>query len=403
VSHLGDDELVLHYYGEDGPGIVAAERHLQSCEECARAYEMLARTLSAITPPELPDVADEMPTLRQLVRERLNAQPSRARVNLQPSRGQAGVAALVWLVPLLYPLSSRALFGSATLTHEHVAGLPLVALTLLWTLAGPFVSVFALNRMPAVGVERTSTRLLVSGALVAAISPPLYVLMTRLTSGLQWWYGAVALASLVPLFRWPKTSRSAESLLYVHRLSALVITVFVLTHIGNQVFGFVSLSAYATTLNILRVGYHQPVIESLLLASAAIQIATGAAMGVRKVRGGALTENLKAITGWYLAVFLMTHVFLGLLLSPHQTPAPAAAIAASQFNLLASARGAAQLPFLLLGVVAFLFHVGAYARLTALAFLAEATVRRLSYAAMFVGTTVVVTVGLALCGIHLIR
>jgi hypothetical protein len=56
-----------------------------------------------------------------------------------------------------------------------------------------------------------------------------------------------------------------------------------------------------------------------------------------------------------------------------------------------------------MGVAAFLFHVGVYARLSALTYLAEASVRRLSYAAMFVGTTVVVTVGLALCGIHLIR
>jgi hypothetical protein len=54
-------------------------------------------------------------------------------------------------------------------------------------------------------------------------------------------------------------------------------------------------------------------------------------------------------------------------------------------------------------VASFLFHVGVYARLSALTYLADASVRRLSYAAMFVGTTVVMTVGLALCGIHLIR
>ena len=60
VSHLSDDELVLHYYGEDGPRLVAAERHLRSCAQCARTYETLARTLSAVTPPEfveaVPDV-----------------------------------------------------------------------------------------------------------------------------------------------------------------------------------------------------------------------------------------------------------------------------------------------------------------------------------------------------------
>jgi len=50
VSHLGDEELVLHYYGEDGPGLVAVERHLRTCAQCARAYEALARTLNAVTP-----------------------------------------------------------------------------------------------------------------------------------------------------------------------------------------------------------------------------------------------------------------------------------------------------------------------------------------------------------------
>jgi succinate dehydrogenase/fumarate reductase cytochrome b subunit len=211
------------------------------------------------------------------------------------------------------------------------------------------------------------------------------------------------MGSLLALIRWPNTLRSTARLLYVHRLSALVITVFALTHIGNQAFGFVSLSSYAAALNILRGAYQQPLVESILIASVAVQIVTGAAMGMKKVRAGALPENLQVVSGWYLALFLLTHVFAGLLLHGRQPPAPAAAIAATQFNLLASARGTAQLPFLLLGVAAFLFHVGAYARLAALAFLAEASVRRLSYAAMLFGMTIVLTIGLALCGIHLIR
>jgi succinate dehydrogenase/fumarate reductase cytochrome b subunit len=104
------------------------------------------------------------------------------------------------------------------------------------------------------------------------------------------------------------------------------------------------------------------------------------------------------VSGWCLAAFLLAHVFSGLIFSP-----PPTAASFNQFDLLATARSTAQLPFLLLGVAAFLFHVGVYARLAALAYLAEASVRRLSYAAIFVGTTVVVTVGLSLCGIHLSR
>jgi succinate dehydrogenase/fumarate reductase cytochrome b subunit len=126
-------------------------------------------------------------------------------------------------------------------------------------------------------------------------------------------------------------------------------------------------------------------------------------MGMKKVRAGALSANLQVVSGWYLALFLLTHVFSGPLASQSAT-APAVAVnTAQQFNLLATPRTTAQLPFFLLGVAASFFHAGVYARLAAAAYLAEASVRRLSYEAMFVGTTAVVTIGLALCGIHLIR
>src|SRR5215468_8810551 len=52
VKHLNDDDLVLHYYGEGGPDMVAVERHLQSCAQCTDAYDTLTRTLTVVTPPE---------------------------------------------------------------------------------------------------------------------------------------------------------------------------------------------------------------------------------------------------------------------------------------------------------------------------------------------------------------
>jgi len=146
---------------------------------------------------------------------------------------------------------------------------------------------------------------------------------------------------------------------------------------------------------VMRVASQQPASYVLLVAAAAIQIATGAAMGMKRVRAGAVARNLQAVSGWCLAAFLLVHVCSPLLFSATAAPI-------DQFNLLATPRSAAQLPFLLLGVAAFLFHVGAYARLAALGFVAEALVRRLSYAGIVVGTTVVVT-GLSLCGVHLIR
>jgi succinate dehydrogenase/fumarate reductase cytochrome b subunit len=395
VIHLSDDDLVLHYYGEDGPRLVEVERHLQSCAQCALSHETLARMLGAVTPPAFVEATpvDDLWAVRQMLRERLSARSRRV---------SAGLLALVWCVPLLHPLSVQALARSGQLAREQWLGVPFVALALAWACAGPFVAALALNRITS-AFQSVSTRILAAGAMVAVATPALYPLVARMRPGLRWWYLAIALVPLLSFVRWPATARWTLRTLVVHRLSAAVITIFALTHVGNQVVGFVSESWYAAALTALRAGYHQRFVEWLLLTSAAVQVFTGAAMGLKKVRSGAWTDNLQAISGWYLAMFLVTHVFAGMLLNPGVAPAPAAVIAASQFNLLATARGAASLPFLLLGVVAFFYHVGTYARLAAFAYLAEAQVRRLSYAAVFVGTSAVVTLGLALCGIHVIR
>jgi len=407
VSHLRDDDLVLLYYGEDAPRLIAASRHLRSCAQCARAYEALARTLNAVTPPELVEPADDTFAIRQLIHEQLRGQRPAPGVSRTMPRVEPGFIALVWLLPLLYPVSLRALFSSAQWAQEQLVFVPLVALALMWACAGPFVAAFALNRI-ADRRARTSTRLLVVGALMAAISPALFLFVSRLNvsapfnPGLWSWYGAIALGSLVALFRWPNRVRSTLRFSYVHRLSAVVLAVFVLGHVVNQALAFISLPAYTSMRGVMRVASHQPAIYTLIVAAVAIQIVTGAAIGMKNVRAGAVARNLQAVSGWYLAAFLLIHVFSGLLVSQPQA-ATTTATAVNQLNLLASPRAAASLPFLLLGVAAFLFHVGVYARLAALAYLAEASVRRLSYAGAFVGATVVVTVGLALFGIHLVR
>ncbi|HEY7189160.1 MAG TPA: hypothetical protein VH436_21530 [Vicinamibacterales bacterium] len=408
MTHLNDDDLVLHYYGEDGPRLVDVERHLQSCARCARAYEGLTRTLDAVTPPEFVEPADDTLAIRQQLLDRLHGQRSARAVSHATPDVEAGRIALTWLMPLVYPWSLQALVGSARGAQEHFLFVPLAALTLMWACAGPLVAVFALNRMAADRGARTSHRLLVAGALIAAISPALFLFVSRvnvslsLNLGLWSWYAAIALGAGASLFRWPKWFYSTSRFSYVHRLSALVLAIFVLGHVINQALAFVSVPAYTAMRGVMRVASDQPVTYALILAAVVVQIATGAAMGMKNVRAGAVARNLQAVSGWYLAAFLLLHVFSGLLFSQPQA-ATTTATAVNQLNLLATPRAAASLPFLLLGVAAFLFHLGVYARLAALAYLAEASVRRLSYAGVFVATTVVVTVGLTLCGIHLAR
>jgi len=59
VRHLNEDDLILHYYGEDGPEMVAVERHLQSCAQCTNAYDVLTRTLNVVTAPETVAASDD--------------------------------------------------------------------------------------------------------------------------------------------------------------------------------------------------------------------------------------------------------------------------------------------------------------------------------------------------------
>ena len=151
MSHLTDDDLVLHYYGEDGSRLVAAERHLRTCAQCASAYAALSRTLSAVTPPTFVDVPDELPALRQVIRDRVRERSTHRRGSESAHRGEVGALAAVWLAALVYPFSFDALFNSARLAQEHAAAMLLVVPSLLWACGGPLLAVLVLNR---VAVER---------------------------------------------------------------------------------------------------------------------------------------------------------------------------------------------------------------------------------------------------------
>lgn len=54
MTHLADDDMVLHYYDEDGaaPEFVG---HLETCAQCRDRYAALQRTLGAISESPVPD------------------------------------------------------------------------------------------------------------------------------------------------------------------------------------------------------------------------------------------------------------------------------------------------------------------------------------------------------------
>ena len=60
MTHLTEDDLVLHYYGElPAPAETRAVEHLNACETCRRGFTRLRRVLGAVNEPAVTaDVQD---------------------------------------------------------------------------------------------------------------------------------------------------------------------------------------------------------------------------------------------------------------------------------------------------------------------------------------------------------
>jgi len=53
MNHLTEEQLILHYYGEEGETL-AAEQHLEACEECRAVYGSLQRVLNVVDSMPVP-------------------------------------------------------------------------------------------------------------------------------------------------------------------------------------------------------------------------------------------------------------------------------------------------------------------------------------------------------------
>jgi len=58
MSHLSEEELILHYYSEEGD-VFAAEQHLDECEACRSHYASLQRVLNVVDSLPVPARGEE--------------------------------------------------------------------------------------------------------------------------------------------------------------------------------------------------------------------------------------------------------------------------------------------------------------------------------------------------------
>lgn len=95
----------------------------------------------------------------------------------------------------------------------------------------------------------------------------------------------------------------------LHRLSAILIGVFLLLHMANHLAGLSGQEAHMTFMAKARAFYRHPAIEIPLIGLLLWQVGSGLRMLVRgwAKRRGAVAW-LQAISGGYLAFFLLNHV-----------------------------------------------------------------------------------------------
>lgn len=95
----------------------------------------------------------------------------------------------------------------------------------------------------------------------------------------------------------------------LHRLSAMVIGAYVLVHLMNHLAALGGISLHQAFMDGYRQVYRQPLLEGLLFACLAFQVASGCYFVVRRwgSRHG-FFERLQATSGLYLSFFIIVHV-----------------------------------------------------------------------------------------------
>ncbi len=317
-------------------------------------------------------------------------------------------AFLVWLIPAFYSLSISAMFRSAEITRANVVlGSGLLAVAIAWSVAGPFAAWLALNYLDREHLDRGRNRLVVHGALLAAVTPPLFTAMRKISSNeLLAWYLVTAFAAVTALL--PVSESSSAALMvrfrHVHATSAIVLATFAIAHVFNHSLAIVSLGTHTAVLHVLRLVYRQRIGETILVAAVAVQVCTGLTMVWKySLRRASPLRNLQLISGVYLAVFLVSHLVTVFTIRHQGTDTDFVWASHAPAGLLGGLSSASLLPRYSLAVLAVFVHLACQARWNLTRVMSESAARKASYSVMALGGAVTVVIMLAACGVHLMK
>lgn len=115
MTHLSEEQLVLHYYGEEGDAL-ALEQHLDACGECRAVYASLQRVLNIVDGLPLPERdAGYGAQVWQRIEERIPGRRARRWTGWIPTPARwavagaafAGLLTIAFLAGRFYPQGRR--------------------------------------------------------------------------------------------------------------------------------------------------------------------------------------------------------------------------------------------------------------------------------------------------------
>jgi hypothetical protein len=290
-----------------------------------------------------------------------------------------------------------------------VYGAPLLLLTIAWAVAAPVAGWLALNYLDANGLDRSENRLIVHGAFVAAMTPPLFTAVrqfSRASLRAPAWYLVLVLAALAAFVPASDSANPASTVKFrrIHAFSAIMLATFAVAHVFNHTLAIVSLQTHTAVLGVLRLVYRERVGETILIAAVAVQVLTGLTMVWKSyLRRANPMRNLQLLSGLYLVSFLIIHVMAAFTARARGTDTNFAWASSAPAGLLGRMNSVAQLPRYSLAIVAVFIHLASQARWNLARFVSSAAARRVSYGVMALGGAAAAVIALAACGVHLAK
>jgi hypothetical protein len=100
-----------------------------------------------------------------------------------------------------------------------------------------------------------------------------------------------------------------------HRRNAYLLLLFIAAHLTTHLASIFGADSQSAVMDIVRVVYRSPVIEIVLIALFVSQVCMGIALVIPRIRQSQKTawSWVQIVSGIYLAIFILNHIFLGVL------------------------------------------------------------------------------------------